>query len=93
MSKHYVGEVGTVITVDCNETITGATSTTINVLKPDGTTAEWSASIYGTQYLRCVTESTDFSVAGKYYAQASFTLGSWTGLGDTATFTIYPAYG
>jgi len=93
MSKHYIGEVGTVITVECTETITGATDTVIAVLKPDGTTDEWTASIYGTTQLRCVTVSTDFSVAGTYYVQAYMTLGSWTGYGDTDTFEVYSLYG
>ena len=93
MSKYYIGEIGTVITMECTETITGATGTKMAVLKPDGTVAAWDASVEGTTQLKRVTEATDFSVAGKYYVQAYMTLGSWTGYGDTDTFEVYSLFG
>ena len=40
-NKIYVGDIGTVITLDTNESIVGATTTDIKVKKGDGTIATW----------------------------------------------------
>jgi hypothetical protein len=95
--KHYVGEIGTEVIIDCGQDITAATNTSIAVLKPDGTTTSWTpANIYtisgATRYLRYVTVAGDFDQAGIYEAQASLTLGSWTGLGETTSFVIYDTF-
>lgn len=90
--KHYVSEIGTDIVVDCGCTITGASPTKLKVKKPDNTEEEWDASIEGTDSLKHTTEAGDFDQAGKYRLQASLTLGSWIGLGETVTFVIYEAY-
>jgi len=92
MGKHYVGDVGTIIMVDCGTTISGATGLILNVKKPDGTTVEWSATIDGTDYLKHTTISTDFDQAGLYYLQASLTISGWAGLGETAEFMVYAVY-
>ena len=92
MTKHYVGEIGTVIIVDCGVDITGATPTTIKVKKPDGTEVEWTATIYDSNYLKYTTISGDFDQSGTYVLQASLTLTGWIGLGDVATFEVYSAF-
>ena len=86
--KHYVGEIGTDIIVDCGAVITGATETKIKVRKPDETEIEWTANIDGTNFLKYTTKADDFDLAGTYYLQASLTLSGWTGLGETALFVI-----
>jgi hypothetical protein len=63
VGKHYIGDIGTIITVDCGTTISGATNTKLKVKKPD-----------------------------VYYLQSSLTISGWTGLGETANFTIYDPY-
>ena len=90
--KYYVGDVGTEIIVDCGTAITGATDLKLKVQKPDATTAEWTATIDGTDNLKYTTIDGDFSVAGTYLVQASLTLSGWTGLGETAHFIIYDPY-
>lgn len=90
--KHYVGEVGTDVIVDCGCDITGATSTKLKVKKPDDTTVEWDATIYNSNYLKYTTEAADFDQAGLCKLQSSLTLSGWTGLGETVNFIIYEAY-
>ena len=93
MSKVYVGDIGTVITVDCGTTITGATDLALNVRKPDGTEVEWVPAISGTDSLEYTTVSGDFDQAGRYKLQASLTIDGWSGLGEVASFLVYSSYG
>ncbi len=95
--KHYIGEVGVEIIVDCGQVITGATNCKIFIQKPDKTTImEKTATIYSisgqSRYLRYVTIANDLDQAGVYSVQAALTLGTWTGRGETAFFTAYPLY-
>lgn len=92
MSRHYIGEIGTVITVDCGEDISAATNTKFKVKKPDGTEIEWSASIYNTNYLQYTTINSDLNQYGEYIIQSSLTISGWTGLGDADSFIIYNEY-
>ena len=88
-NKHYVGEIGTDIIVDCGSVITGATNTKLKIKKPDGTLVDWAADIEGTNHLKYTTILNSFNQAGTYYLQASLTISGWTGLGETAIFEIY----
>ena len=90
--KVYVGDIGTDIIVDCGEDISTATKTKISVKKPDGSKVLWSASIYNTNYLKYTTVANDLNQSGKYKVQASLTLGAWSGLGETACFTVYSLF-
>jgi hypothetical protein len=90
--RHYVGNIGTEILVNCGSEITGATNLKLKVKKPDGTEVEWTAAIDGTDHLKYTTLAADFSVAGTYFLQASLTLGGWSGLGKTAQFEIHDPY-
>jgi len=91
-NKHYIGEIGTDIIVDCGQDITGATNTELVVKKPDGSIVTWTATIYNTNYLKYTTVSGDFDQAGTYRLQASLTLSGWTGYGETSEFIIYDRY-
>jgi len=89
--KHYVGEIGTVIMVDCGTDISTAINTKLKVIKPDKTTTvEWNATIDGTNNLKYTSVAGDFDQAGRYELYASLTYGGWTGLGDEAEFFIDP---
>lgn len=90
--KVYVGDYGTVISVDCGEDISTATVTELKVQKPGGDTVTWTASIYGTDYLRYIIQDGDLDEAGVWKVQAAVTLPSWKGLGETDTFTVFEAY-
>jgi hypothetical protein len=90
--KVYVGDVGTEIIVDCGQAITGATGTTLEVEKPDGTEKSWTATIYGTNYLKYTIQTDDLDIAGVYKVQSKLTLGGWTGKGETDKFRVYAAH-
>lgn len=73
--KHYIGDTGKTIIINCGEDISGATSTKIKVKKPDGVTTTWNASIYAMggryNYIKYVTvgptvtdESVDSAISG-----------------------------
>ena len=92
MSKHYIDDIGVNITVDCGQNISTATSRTIEVTKPDGSTTSWAGTVYASNYLRYTSVSGTFDTAGKWFAQPKFTLDAWTGRGDTIVFDILPHY-
>lgn len=92
MIKHYRGEVGTEILVDCGMDISAAINTYIYCRKPDGSKVSWPATITNSNYLSYITQTDDLSLTGAYRVQAGLTLGGWTGRGETASFIIYPQY-
>lgn len=61
--KHYIGEVGKTIIINCGEDISGATTAKIMVKKPDGSTSEWVATVYAMggrcNYIKYVTIGED----------------------------------
>jgi hypothetical protein len=59
------------------------------VTKPDGSRDEYTATIYGNSSIRYVNQQGDWNMAGVYSVQASVTVGSFVGLGDTTQFTVY----
>jgi len=87
--KHYVGEVGTAVILDCGQDITSATNVSIAVKKPDGTKVTWVATVYNTRYLRHITITNDLDQSGLYELQSVLTLGSWTGRGETTNFVVF----
>jgi hypothetical protein len=87
--KVYVGDIGTIIEIDMQENISTATELKLKVRKPDGTQVEWTPSIYGTNYLRYTLQVGDLDMAGTYALQPYMTIGTWTGRGDTVSFTVY----
>ncbi len=93
MAKVYIDNEGSDLILDCGTVVTGATSITIEVLKPDMTTASWAATVYGTNYIKHTIVTDDFDQAGLYKLQASFTLGAWIGRGDTAELIIHRLFG
>ena len=90
--KIYVGDIGTDIILNTNETISSATITNMKVKKPDGTTATWVGALEGTTKIKYTVVEGDLSVAGTYKIQAYVSVSGWTGLGETATFQVYAAY-
>jgi len=88
MAKIYVNTIGLVVILDCKEDISAATTVIIKVEKPNGVTVEWTSAIYNTNFVKYTTESGDLPLPGDYKLQAHFTLGDWTGPGDTAILVI-----
>jgi hypothetical protein len=86
--KHYVGEVGTVLIIDCRQNITCATDTKLRIKKPDGIIVEKIATIYGTDSLSYTLVAGDFDQPGVYKLQSSLTIGGWSGDGETTSFRV-----
>jgi hypothetical protein len=82
--KIYVGDTGTVITLDCGQDISSATVRTIEVRKPDGSTTAWTATASGANSITYTTLAGTFDQAGEWRLQASVTLPTGEWLGQTA---------
>ena len=86
--KVYVGDVGTIIDVDCGEVLTTATGQSLKVRKPNGAEVVWTATI-ATNSLRHTIIAGDVDIAGTYLIQPYLTLSGWTGRGKTVTLPVY----
>ena len=89
MSKIYIGDIGTVFTVDCGTDITGASVKKLKIRKPDATLVEWSASVVNTNYLRYTLVSGDLDQAGIYYLQAYVEDGGGKWHGERTEFFVH----
>jgi hypothetical protein len=87
--KMYVGDIGTIIRVDTEADLTNSTTRQIKVKKPDGTTADWTATLYDTTKIQYTIQSGDFDQAGNYQAHAYVILPSGTWRGEHFTFQVY----
>jgi hypothetical protein len=88
MSKVYIGDEGTVISVDTNISLVGATVLEIDVIKPDGTEVTWVGAASGTN-IQFTTTSASLDMAGTWRLQSHVTSpdGSWSG--ETAELEVY----
>lgn len=92
MNKVYVGDAGTIITLDCGTDISSATARSIEVKKPDGSTTSWAASASGTTALQFTTVAGTFDQAGTWKLQAKVTIGTGVWRGATVALPVYAAY-
>jgi hypothetical protein len=74
MSKAFVGDVGTVITLEVGLDLTSADTTNIRVKKVSPThdieTVYWEGDVFDTTKIKYVTEEGDFDVPGVYKLQS-----------------------
>lgn len=91
--KVYVGDIGTQIVLDCGQDISSATARSIEVRKPDGSTASWPATASGMTAIAYVTLAGSLDMPGPYRLQALVTLPSGTWRGETAQLSVYAAFG
>ena len=89
--KVYMGDIGTIIDVDCGESLASATGQVLKVKKPNGTEVSWSASI-ATNSLRHTAIAGDFDLVGTYFVQPYLIQSGWTGHGKTVTFEVYARF-
>jgi hypothetical protein len=93
MGKHYVGEIGTSIILDCGISIANATKSNIKYKKPDGTEGSFTGAVYLTNFVKYSTQSAaDLDQSGTWTFQADIASPTWTGLGEAVDVYIYPAY-
>lgn len=94
MGKVYVGDIGTAIIIDCEESLVDVLSNpVINVKKPNGTTAQWTGAVYDTTKVKYSTIAGDLDVAGTYILQPYVAFATWSGKGVSVELQVYPAFG
>ena len=92
MSKVYVGDTGTRITLDCGTDISGATARSIEVLKPGGDAVSWTAQASGTTGIYFDTVADSLDKPGTWKLQAKITIGTNVWLGEVATLQVYAPF-
>ena len=102
MGKHYVGEIGTEVLLDCGIDISDITVVRIYWKKPGGVVGTWQASAYssystisgadGTNFAKYTLAGTDINISGEWELQAvvANTIGTW--YGETAGMTIWGTF-
>jgi hypothetical protein len=83
----FKNDIGTVIQVDVGSDVTGATTSRIKFIKPDGTSGYWNATI-STQYLRYTTVEDDLDQVGEWDAQAYVELAAGKWHGEVTRFKV-----
>lgn len=95
-NRCYVGDVGTVITLETGSNLTtlGATAVTIKVQKPSTATQDWVASIVSAtpSQITYTTVSGDLDEAGMYSLQAYIVSPTGTWRGDATPLEILAAF-
>lgn len=91
-TKSYVGDIGTVILLDCGTDISAATVTEIRVKKPDGLEHVWSGVMEAVKYVKYVVQDGDFDMKGNYLFQAYVETPAWKGLGETVKWQVYEKF-
>lgn len=92
-TKTYVGDTGTVITLDCGQDISAASAREIEVRKPDGTTTSWAAVASGADSIAFTSLAGTFDMPGRWKLQARVTLAAGEWLGETAVLDVYSPFG
>jgi len=88
-NKHYIGEIGTVILVDCGCDISSSTVHELKIKKPSGTEVSWNAEVVDKNFLKYTINKDDFNEKGIYYLQSYLEFNNgWKGLGETVIFYV-----
>ena len=89
MSKIYKSDIGTIIQLNTGATITGATGISIEVKKPSGATASWTAVVStDAMSVEHTIGALDLDEAGDYILQAKLTLGGGTWRGASVKMEV-----
>lgn len=92
---HKIGEEGKPVDVDIGTDISGSTSRTIRVTKPDGSVVAWPAIVHpsANTKIRYIVQSGDWDLVGDWYAFGEVVLPGFPVLkGGTFKFRIYGEY-
>ena len=102
MAKHYIGEIGTLVALDCGIDLSDIVLSRILHKNPAGLVGTWPGTLYssysdiakseGTYYVSYVLAGTDMNVSGIWELQAlvANTAGTW--YGENAQMTIYGTF-
>lgn len=92
MSKVYVGDIGTVIVLDCGRNVSDATARAIEVRKPGGSETTWPASASGTDSIQVTVGAGVLDEAGRWKFQSHVTLPSGQWRGETAVLEVFDEF-
>ena len=91
MANVFVGDVGTVIRLDTDETISTATVLRIYYKKPrNNGTGFWAGSLYSTDTVEYTTVEDDIDTAGTWELQAYVEMPDWLGRGTVVEMEVKP---
>lgn len=88
MRKIFVGDVGTVILLDCGVDISTATLVKVLVKPPSGAPREWTGIVVGTRMIEYVIQTGDLNLAGEWRLQAYVEMPGWSGRGQPVVVTV-----
>lgn len=91
----YQDDVGTIIKIDMQEIITGATDLKFYVRKPQGGEEVWTPTIDPDDPLSCLiytVQAGEQDEVGIYKIQPALTLSGWTGRGNTINHKVYEKF-
>lgn len=85
----YTNSIGTEIILDTGVAIGSATVVNIQVQKPDGTTAQWDATVFEATKAKHVIASGELDVPGDYDLQVYVEMAVFKGRSTTVTMPVY----
>jgi len=88
MTTIYLGDVGTVIILDCGSNVSTATVRKMRARMPNGGIKEFTASADTNNTIKYVLLDGDFNVAGNWQVQAYIDMPGWKGRGEWAAVQV-----
>ena len=88
-SRVYVDSIGTEIILDTEVAITSATYLSIQVKKPDETTAEWVGTVFENTKVKYLLLAGDVDQTGEYALQVYVEMPVFIGRGCTEKMKVY----
>jgi len=83
----FVGDTGTLISVDTLSDLTGATTALIKYIKPSGSRGSWGGTLNGTR-IEYRTQTGDLDEIGDYKIYVYVELPDWSGHGEVDIMTV-----
>ena len=84
----FLGDVGTLISIDVQQDISTATEVSIKFKKPNGTTGSWPAYLEGLGAVQYITVQGDLDQVGTWYLQAYVNMPTWRGHSSILSMTV-----
>lgn len=82
MSSVFMGDVGTIISINCGLAVNTASVMEILVKRPDLSTAVWSAIPDGAQSIKHVIQAGELNMPGVWQLQPRIVMPTWKGRGS-----------
>lgn len=102
MTKHYVGEAGIDLVLDCGVNVGTVDWKFVVYKKPSGVTGSWTADLYdtystlagvtGTYLLKHTLTTTDFNEPGRWLFHAHVGAADGTWMGERVEYTVFDQF-